>query len=111
MRFMMYCRLLATSLFIALNVPAHAQEYPAQLVRMIVPFPPTGTSDILARLIAPKLSDRWKVAVIIENRPGAAGNIGMDLVAKAPKDREICGAHPGIEARRGGAAGATLKHS
>jgi tripartite-type tricarboxylate transporter receptor subunit TctC len=55
-------------------------------VRIIVPFAPGGTSDILGRIIAPKLSAAIGQTVIVENKPGAAGNIGADAVAKAPKD-------------------------
>jgi tripartite-type tricarboxylate transporter receptor subunit TctC len=51
-----------------------------------VPYPPTGSSDILARWIASKLSENWKVAVVVDNRPGASGNIGMESVARATPD-------------------------
>lgn len=56
------------------------------MVRIVVPFAPGGTSDILARIIAPKLSTAIGQTVIVENKPGAAGNLGSDAVAKAPKD-------------------------
>ena len=56
------------------------------MVRIIVPYAPGGTSDILARVIAPKLSAAIGQNVIVENKPGAAGNLGADAVAKAPKD-------------------------
>jgi len=54
--------------------------------RIIVPFPPGGGADALARLMAPKLSEMWKEQVIIENKPGASGHIGADLVAQSPAD-------------------------
>jgi tripartite-type tricarboxylate transporter receptor subunit TctC len=65
---------------------ASAQVYPARPVRMIVPFPPAGSSDILARLIGPWLSDRLGQPFVIENRPGAATNIGTEVVVRAPPD-------------------------
>ena len=54
--------------------------------RIIVPFPPGGGADALARLMAPKLSELWKEQVIVENKPGASGHIGADFVAKSPAD-------------------------
>lgn len=65
--------------------PAAAQNF-ERPVRIIVPFAPGGTSDILARLIGPKLSGAIGQPVVIENKPGAAGNLGADTVAKAPAD-------------------------
>jgi tripartite-type tricarboxylate transporter receptor subunit TctC len=65
--------------------PATAQTF-ERPVRVIVPFAPGGTSDILARLIGPKLSAAIGQPVVIENKPGAAGNLGADAVAKAPAD-------------------------
>lgn len=64
---------------------ADAQTF-TRPVRLIVPFAPGGTSDILARLIAPKLSEAIGQAVVVENKPGAAGNVGADAVAKAQPD-------------------------
>ena len=67
--------------------PVSAQEvYPAKPVRFIVPYPPGGSSDVLARVIAQKLTEALGRQVIVENRPGATGNIGHELVAKAPAD-------------------------
>src|SRR5688572_33428586 len=54
--------------------------------RIIVPFPPGGGADALARLMAPKLSELWKEQVIVENKPGASGHIGADFVAKSAAD-------------------------
>jgi tripartite-type tricarboxylate transporter receptor subunit TctC len=65
---------------------AAAQGFPARPVRIVVPFPPGGGADALARLMAPRLSDRWAQAVLVENKPGASGRIGADLVAQAPAD-------------------------
>ena len=65
---------------------AQAQAYPAKAVRIVVPFPPGGTSDILARTIGPRLSAEWGQPVIVDNRPGAAGNIAAEHVARSPGD-------------------------
>jgi tripartite-type tricarboxylate transporter receptor subunit TctC len=63
-----------------------AQTYPVKPIRVIVPFPAGGTSDILARAVGQKLSEEWKQQVIVDNRPGAGANIGAELVAKAAPD-------------------------
>jgi len=65
---------------------AYALDYPNKPVRMVVPFPPGGTTDILARAVGQKLSESWGQQVVIDNRPGAGGNIGTDIVAKSPAD-------------------------
>jgi tripartite-type tricarboxylate transporter receptor subunit TctC len=67
------------------GVPANAQNFTKQ-VHIIVPYGPGGTSDILARLIGPKLSEAIGQPVIVENKPSASGNIGADYVAKQPGD-------------------------
>ena len=69
-----------------LTTPAHAQTYPTKTVRLIVPQTPGGASDALARIMAAKLSEKWGQPVVVENRAGAGGNIGMDAVAKAAPD-------------------------
>jgi tripartite-type tricarboxylate transporter receptor subunit TctC len=63
-----------------------AANYPTKPVRLVVPFPAGGTTDILARAVAQKLSEAWGQQVIVDNRPGAGGNIGSDLVAKSKPD-------------------------
>ena len=62
------------------------EQYPSKPVKIIVPFSPGGGIDILGRTIGQKLGETWKVPVVIENRPGASGNIGTDAVAKAAPD-------------------------
>jgi len=81
------CRLLFIGLAAALPWAASAQTaFPAKPVRIIVPFAPGGASDSLPRLLGSKLVDMWGQQVIVENRPGASGKIGMELGAKAAPD-------------------------
>lgn len=83
-------RSIATMLFnlLALAVPqvALAQNYPTKTIRYIVPFPPGGVTDMMARVIAQKASDAWKQVIVVDNRPGGNGLIGADLVAKSTPD-------------------------
>jgi tripartite-type tricarboxylate transporter receptor subunit TctC len=65
---------------------AWAQSYPVRAVRLIVPFPPGGSTDITARLLAPRLQELWKQPVVVENRAGAGANIGAEFVAKSAPD-------------------------
>ena len=70
-----------------LAVPAVAQlKYPSKPVTIIVPYPPGGSNDTFARELGKKLSDAWKIPVIVDNRPGAGGNIGAMAVSKAAPD-------------------------
>ncbi|MEO7728275.1 MAG: tripartite tricarboxylate transporter substrate binding protein [Burkholderiales bacterium] len=65
---------------------ASAQNYPTKAVRIVVPYPAGGTSDILSRLLSPKLNDALGQPIVVDNRPGANGNLGADLVAKSAPD-------------------------
>jgi tripartite-type tricarboxylate transporter receptor subunit TctC len=70
----------------ALSLTASAQAWPSKPIRMLIPFPPGGTSDILARMIGPKLTEAWGPQILVDNRVGAGGNIAMELTARAPAD-------------------------
>ena len=74
---------LAASLFAC---SLYGQSFPSKPIRIVVPYAAGGTSDILARQIGPKLSEAWGQPVIVENKPGANGNVGADFVAKSPPD-------------------------
>jgi tripartite-type tricarboxylate transporter receptor subunit TctC len=66
--------------------PVAAQPFPSKPVKLVVPFPPGGSLDNIGRLLAQKLSEAWGQQVVVENRPGAGGNVGADYVAKSPAD-------------------------
>jgi len=83
---MLVARLILAAMFALAACGASAQTYPAKTIRIVVPNPPGGTSDILARTIGQKLSEAWGQPVIVENRAGANGNIGANLVAESPSD-------------------------
>lgn len=63
-----------------------ASAYPSQPLRIVVPYPAGGATDTLARMVASKLQESWRQTVVVENKPGASGTMGNDLVAKAPRD-------------------------
>jgi tripartite-type tricarboxylate transporter receptor subunit TctC len=65
---------------------AYAENYPSKPVRLIVPFPAASATDVLARAIGQRLSEKWGQPVIVENKPGAGGNLGTEIAAKAPAD-------------------------
>lgn len=71
---------------VSLSVAAQAQDFPSRPVKILVPQTPGGASDSLARIVAQKLSEKWGQAVVVENRAGAGGNIGMEAVATSPPD-------------------------
>ena len=76
----------AASIAFAFAALVQAQSYPARPVRLIVPFPPGGSVDVVARALTPKLSERMGQQVVIENRSGASGIIGTEVVAHAKPD-------------------------
>jgi tripartite-type tricarboxylate transporter receptor subunit TctC len=76
-------RLLAAVLLLPLAALA---QYPAKPVHLVVPFPAGGPTDVLSRVLAQKLSERWGIAAVVDNKPGAGGTIGSDFVAKSAPD-------------------------
>ncbi|MEY4599046.1 MAG: hypothetical protein RLZZ445_1843 [Pseudomonadota bacterium] len=78
------CGLVFTGLSVA--QPVAAQSYPAKPVRIVVPYPPGGVTDILTRIVGQKLTETWRQQVIIDNRAGGSGNIGAELVVRSPAD-------------------------
>ena len=83
----MKAKTIAAVALLACTALAQAQEpYPSKPIKLIVPFTPGTGMDILARTLGPGLTERWKVPVVVENRPGASGNIGTEAVAKSPAD-------------------------
>ena len=81
----MRCSLAGAVLLLA-SATALAQAFPSKPIRIVVPFPPGGGADTLARIMEPKLASIWAQPAIVENRPGASGHIGADLVAKSAPD-------------------------
>jgi tripartite-type tricarboxylate transporter receptor subunit TctC len=81
-------RLLLVAIFCSIALPGNAlaQAWPAKPIRLMVPFPPGGSTDIVARIVAQKLSERLGQSIVIENRGGAGGTIGTALIAKAAPD-------------------------
>lgn len=82
------CRRILAGLVLAcsLSTVAHAQAWPSKPIRLVVPFPAGGGTDIIGRELAQKMADATKWTFVVENRPGSGGNIGVDNVAKSPAD-------------------------
>lgn len=80
-----FCQIVAAVFALAVT-SLFAQDYPAKPIVLIVPFAPGGSSDFISRLIGGKLTEAWKQQVVVESRPGAAGNIAMDAVQRAKPD-------------------------
>src|SRR4051812_9311758 len=83
---MRFVRFVLPLLLLWAALPAAAQNYPAKPVRLVAPFPPGGSVDVVARIVAGKLSENFGQQVIVDNRSGASGNIGTELVANAAPD-------------------------
>jgi tripartite-type tricarboxylate transporter receptor subunit TctC len=79
-------RLLLLAVLSLLPASALAQDWPARTVKFIVPFPPAGATDIAARIISDKLTKALGQTFVVENKPGAAGIVGMEVVVRAPAD-------------------------
>ena len=81
------CRLIGFALAVTGALSAFAADtYPNRPVRLIVPYPAGGPNDVLARMVGGKLNDAWKEQVVIDNRPGASGIVGSQIIAKATPD-------------------------
>ena len=85
-RLLLFSRVSAVTLGCALAAPVAAQDYPSRPVRIVVPFAPGGAVDLVARTLAPRLNEAFGQSVIVDNRSGAGGTIGTDIVAKARPD-------------------------
>ena len=79
-------RNLAALMLATICVNAGAQDYPSRAVRIITPYAAGGSADALSRITGQQLTTRWKQSVVVENRPGASGNIGVEVASKAPPD-------------------------
>ena len=85
-RFLTGATLLGAALFAAAPALAQTAAFPTKPLRIIVPYPPGGATDVAARLVAPRLAEELKQNVVVENRPGASGNLGMVALLQSPPD-------------------------
>ena len=79
-------RVVAVGVSICASLCMAAETYPAKPIRIVVPFAAGGTSDVVTRIVAPRLAELWAQQLIVDNRPGAGGNIGTEMVVRAPAD-------------------------
>jgi tripartite-type tricarboxylate transporter receptor subunit TctC len=86
MKRILACLFLASVFNTVAGVASAQDTWPSRPVHIVVPYTPGTGADILARVLGPKLAERWKAALVTDNKPGATGNIGADAVAKAPAD-------------------------
>lgn len=86
MRARSFCYSVFIGLAAALAAVANAADYPARPIRYVVPFAAGGFNDLLARMVSQKLNESWGQSIIVDNRPGAGGNLGADIVAKSTPD-------------------------
>lgn len=78
--------LFAAALALAPSAQVLSQQYPSKPVRWVIPFPPGGATDVIARMVAQKLTESWGQPVVVDNRAGATGAVGSEIVARAPAD-------------------------
>lgn len=84
--FSLYVRFAMVALVLLCAASTHAQDYPVKPIRFLVPFPPGGATDAFARIMGQKMADTWGQQVVIDNRPGAGGNLAAELALKSPAD-------------------------
>ena len=95
MKFALSLRAVFICIFLVLYAQlALAQDFPSKPIRIVVPFPPGGSNDVLARLLSQKMSESFGQPVVVENKPGAAGNIATEYIAKSPADGYTLGIAP-----------------
>jgi tripartite-type tricarboxylate transporter receptor subunit TctC len=85
-KFQLALNCLLAAVCVAPGGATFAQNYPAKIIRIVVPFPPGGPTDLYARIIGQKMQEAWGQSVIVDNRPGGTGLVGSDLVRQAPAD-------------------------